>query len=285
MIINGTAFAEEQIQRLAEFCEKKKNLYGRSPSLHVILVGENSASEVYVGRKTKRAADIGIQTHIHRFPAETPQDAVIQTIYHLNQDELVDAILVQLPLPSHYSKTEVLNTINPLKDVDGLSAANLGLLMQNHPQHIPCTPLGCMQIIQLWRPDITGLHAVIVGRSNLVGLPLSILLTQANATVTICHSKTSNLAAVTKLADILVVACGSPHLIHAEHIKKNACIIDVGINKLDTGKIVGDVDFENVFKITSAITPVPGGVGPVTVSNVLRNTIKAMDFHLSGTKN
>lgn len=281
MIISGIDLANEQKIELEQLCLKKKNLYGRAPSLHVILVGDNPASKVYVGRKTKKADSIGINTKVHEINAAFPQDIVIQLIHDLNNDPLVDAILVQLPLPPHYSKIEILNAINPIKDVDGLCSTNLGLLMHQNPQHIPCTPLACLQIIKSWKDDLTGLNAVIVGRSTLVGLPLSILLINENVTVTICHSKTRHLESITSQADILVVACGSPHLIKNKHVKKNACVIDVGISKQENGMILGDVDFENVYTKTAAITPVPGGVGPVTVSNVLKNTIKAMDYHLN----
>jgi methylenetetrahydrofolate dehydrogenase (NADP+)/methenyltetrahydrofolate cyclohydrolase len=243
--------------------------------LHVLLVGENPASAVYVAMKIKRAEKIGIKSHVHRFSSTVTQSTLSQAIADLNANPAVDGILLQLPLPDGLNAHELLNAIDPSKDVDGLHSVNMGRLMQGKHTLAPCTPLGCMQLIHQWKHDLAGLCAVVVGRSNLVGLPLSLMLLQAGATVTICHSKTSDLVAHTLLADIVVVACGRPGLVTAAHIKPGACVIDVGINRLGDGTLVGDVDFASVAPIAGAITPVPGGVGPMTVYNLMANTLRA----------
>ncbi len=278
MILSGKKLSEQLTPPLLERCRINKTLYGRSPSLHVLIIGDDPASHIYVKMKARRANEIGMTSQIHYFDTHTSQDAVMQRIHQLNKDPDVDGILVQLPLPFNFSKPEVLNAIQPSKDVDGLTSSNLGMLFQNSPKHAPCTPLGCMQLLETWKQDISGLNAVVIGRSNLVGSPISMMLTKANATVTLCHSHTADLKQHTKLADILIVACGHPQMIDDTFIRDGACVIDVGITKKEN-ILLGDVNFEAVKNKVSAITPVPGGVGPMTVYNLLNNTQNAMDMH------
>ena len=276
MILNGKQYADELRNVLTKQCTNLKSTYGRAPSLHVLLIGNNPASLVYVSMKQKRAQDFGIQATIHKLDKEISKETLLNLIHELNKNTEVDGILVQLPLPPHLDANEIIDTISPEKDVDGLTSINLGRLLRGTATLMSCTPLGCMHILRQWKPDISGLHAVIVGRSTLVGKPLALLLTQANATVTLCHSKTHNLETHTKQADIIIAACGSPKLIRKEHVKPGACIIDVGINRLDDGSLTGDVAFDEVVHLAGAITPVPFGVGPMTIAYLMSNTIQAM---------
>ena len=276
MILDGKHYAAELKDVLTKQCAALKEKHGRPPSLHVLLVGNNSASLVYVSMKQKRAVDFGMQSTIHRLNETISKKDVLNLINQLNKNPDVDGILVQLPLPAHLDANEIIDTIFPEKDVDGLTSVNLGRLLRGTPSLVSCTPLGCMHILKQWRADISGLNAVIVGRSTLVGKPLLLLLAKANATVTLCHSKTSNLEAYTKQADILIAACGSPKLIRKEHIKPGACVIDVGMSRLSDGSLSGDVAFDEVEPIADAITPVPFGVGPMTVAYLMSNTIQAM---------
>jgi methylenetetrahydrofolate dehydrogenase (NADP+)/methenyltetrahydrofolate cyclohydrolase len=276
VILDGKHYAAELKDVLTKQCAALKEKHGRPPSLHVILIGNNSASLVYVSMKEKRAFDFGIQSNVHRLDETISRESLLDLIHELNNNTEVDGILVQLPLPAHLDANEIIDTISPEKDVDGLTSINLGKLLRGTPSLVSCTPLGCMHILKQWRPDISGLNAVIVGRSTLVGKPLLLLLTQANTTVTLCHSKTSNLETYTKQADILIAACGSPKLIRKEHVKPGACVIDVGISRLSDGSLSGDVAFDEVEPIADAITPVPFGVGPMTVTFLMSNTIQAM---------
>lgn len=276
MILNGKQYAAELRNVLTEQCAHLKTEHGRAPSLHVVLIGNNPASLVYVSMKQKRAHDFGIQATLHKLDETVHKETLLNLIHKLNSDATVDGILVQLPLPPHLDANEIIDTISPEKDVDGLTSINLGRLLRGTATLMSCTPLGCMHILRQWKPDISGLHAVIVGRSTLVGKPLSLLLMQANATVTICHSKTQNLATHTKQADIIISACGSPKLIRKEHVKPGACIIDVGMNRLNDGSLSGDVAFDEVIDLADAITPVPFGVGPMTIAYLMSNTIQAM---------
>lgn len=276
MILNGKQYAAELRNVLTEQCAHLKTEHGRAPSLHVVLIGNNPASLVYVSMKQKRAHDFGIQATLHKLDETVHKETLLNLIHKLNSDATVDGILVQLPLPPHLDANEIIDTISPEKDVDGLTSINLGRLLRGTATLISCTPLGCMHILRQWKPDISGLHAVIVGRSTLVGKPLSLLLMQANATVTICHSKTKNLATHTKQADIIIAACGSPKLIRKKHVKPGACIIDVGMNRLNNGSLSGDVAFDEVIDLADAITPVPFGVGPMTIAYLMSNTIQAM---------
>ena len=276
MILDGKLYAAELKNVLTKQCAALKETHGRAPSLHVLLIGTNPGSLVYVSMKQKRAQEFGIQSTVHRLDETIDKKTVLDILHDLNKNPEVDGILVQLPLPPHLNANEIIDTISPEKDVDGLTSINLGRLLRGTPSLVSCTPLGCMHILKQWRKDISGLNAVIVGRSTLVGKPLSLLLTHANATVTLCHSKTKNLEMHTKQADILIAACGSPKLIRKEHVKPGACVIDVGMNRLTDGSLSGDVAFDEIVHIADAITPVPFGVGPMTIAYLMANTIQAM---------
>lgn len=245
---------------------------GITPCLVVVLVGEDPASQVYVRNKHRQAEKIGMASRVIRLPETTTQAELLALIDQLNNDASVDGILVQLPLPRHIDEQAVTDAIIPQKDADGFHPINMGQLFMNHPNSVPCTPAGIMEMFAAYNVDLAGKHAVIVGRSNIVGRPLAALLLNADATVTIAHSKTKDLAALTRQADILVVAVGRPKLLDASYVKPGAVVIDVGINR--QGKhLVGDVDFESVKDVASLITPVPGGVGPMTIAMLLAQTV------------
>jgi methylenetetrahydrofolate dehydrogenase (NADP+)/methenyltetrahydrofolate cyclohydrolase len=254
---------------------------GTKPGLAVILVGENPASQIYVKNKVKACEDANIYSELIRLPQNVSEQELLDHIHQLNVDEQIHGILVQLPLPAHIDSHLVLEAIDPYKDVDGFHVANAGALMTGKPIFKPCTPYGCMKILESIDYPIRGARAVIVGASNIVGKPMAMLLLQAGATITICNSKTRDLAAHTKEADILVVATGIPKMISAQMVKPGAVVIDVGINRLPDGKLCGDVDFDEVKYIAGWITPVPGGVGPMTITMLLQNTLEAANhFHL-----
>ena len=279
-LIDGKAFAEGLIRRVGVAVSELNNRYNFKPGLAVVLVGENPASEVYVKNKVLQTEKSGMVSIEHRLPETTSEKELLALVKSLNEDDKIDGILVQLPLPKHINENAVINSISPSKDVDGFSIPNVGLLSTSGEGLIPCTPLGCLLLLQDHFGDLTGKNAVIIGRSNIVGKPMAQLLIKANCTVTIAHSKTFDLVGVCKKADILVAAVGRPHFVKKEWVKNSAVVIDVGINRLPPegdkkGKLVGDVDFENVSEIASAITPVPGGVGPMTISCLLRNTVTA----------
>lgn len=255
-----------------------KKIEGRKPVLAVVLVGENPASVSYVRGKNKACIEVGMECRQIDLPEDTKEEDLLNLVKELNEDKLVDGILVQLPLPNHINQKKVLQTIDPNKDVDGLHTINAGKLFLGEDGFVPCTPLGVMKLLERMKCEIAGKEVVVIGRSNLVGLPASRLLTNANATVTICHSKTKNLQEVCKRADILVVAMGKAKFVTKEFVKPGAYVIDVGVNRLD-GKLCGDVDFENVKDIAEAITPVPKGVGPMTITMLLFNTLKAYKLH------
>ena len=248
---------------------------GVRPGLAVILAGDDPASKVYVRNKTSASEEVGVRSQQIDYPASVTQEELIGRIRKLNADPGVHGILVQLPLPKHIDSARVLEAIAPAKDVDGFHEANLGALMAGRPGVVPCTPLGCMRLIEHAGVKIAGSHAVVLGRSNIVGKPVAMLLLQKDATVTICHSKTPDLAAVTRQADILVAAVGRAKLVGAAMVKPGACVIDVGINRLADGKLAGDVDYEAVKQVAGWITPVPGGVGPMTIAMLLENCIRA----------
>jgi len=280
-LIDGKAVAKD-IQD--EIKDKVETLQGRPPCLAVIIVGENPASQIYVGRKIKACENVGFKSIYRTFPADISETDLISEIEALNQDPEVDGILVQLPLPNHINASKINETINPEKDVDGFHPLNMGkLLIGDNDGFIPCTPLGIRELLIRSEIDITGKHAVVIGRSNIVGKPMSALLVQngkgGNATVTIVHSRSENFLDMCKSADLLIVAIGKPNFVTLDMIKPGAIIIDVGINKIEDSsrksgyKIVGDVDFENVKDHCSAITPVPGGVGPMTIAMLLQNTL------------
>ena len=275
-IIDGNALAKkirlEIASRTSTLVEK-----GIKPGLAVLLVGEDPASQVYVRNKVKACEEAGMHSLLERLPADLSEDALLKRIHELNLDPSIHGILVQLPLPKHLNSHLVIESIAPEKDVDGFHVANAGALMIGAPLFRPCTPYGCMKMLESIDYPIKGARAVIVGASNIVGKPMAMLLLQAGATITICNSKTKDLTAHTKEADILVVATGRPKMITAEMVKPGAVVIDVGINRLDDGKLCGDVDFESVKTVASAITPVPGGVGPMTITMLLLNTLEAAE--------
>ena len=275
-IIDGNALAKkirlEIASRTAALVKK-----GIKPGLAVLLVGEDPASQVYVRNKVKACEEAGMHSLLERLPADLSEAALIKRIHELNLDLSIHGILVQLPLPKHLNSHIVIESIAPEKDVDGFHVANAGALMIGAPLFRPCTPYACMKMLESIDYPIRGARAVIVGASNIVGKPMAMLLLQAGATVTICNSKTRDLSAHTKEADILVVATGRPKMITAEMVKPGAVVIDVGINRMDEGKLCGDVDFESVKTVASAITPVPGGVGPMTITMLLLNTLEAAE--------
>ena len=278
-ILYGKDFAE-QIKNSVRADIEKLNI---TPGLAVIIVGENPASQVYVRNKHKTCEELGIKSEVIDMPEDTTKDELLAKIDELNTDKNIHGILVQLPLPDAIKKysEEILNRINSLKDVDGFHPVNVGNLVIGNPALIPCTPAGCIEMLDLAGIEIDGKRAVIIGRSNIVGKPMLHLLMSRHATVTVCHSHTKNLPEVTREADILVAAMGKPKFVTAEMIKPNAVVIDVGINRIAPKKLVGDVDFESAIEIASAITPVPGGVGLLTVAMLMQNVIKAAKLQLN----
>jgi methylenetetrahydrofolate dehydrogenase (NADP+)/methenyltetrahydrofolate cyclohydrolase len=258
---------QTEIARLAEG--------GVVPGLAVVLVGDDAASQVYVRNKAKSCEQLGMYSEVHRLSAETTEPQLLEFIGRLNAATNIHGILVQLPLPAHISEKAVLAAIHVDKDVDGFHPENVGRLVVGEDCYLPCTPAGVIELLKQYQLEIAGKHAVVVGRSNIVGKPLSFLLLQEHATVTICHSKSFDLPALTRQADILVAAVGRAEMITADHIKEGAVVIDVGINRLPDGKLVGDVDFDSVMGKASYATPVPGGVGPMTITMLLKNTVKA----------
>ena len=249
--------------------------HGIVPTIAVIIVGANPASQVYVRNKHKACEELGMRSISIELPATSTESELLNVISDLNNRDDVHGILVQLPLPEHINESLVTESISPQKDVDGFHPINLGNLLLGKTAFVPCTPAGIVELLQRSNVDISGKHVVVIGRSNIVGKPIAQLLLGHNATVTICHSKTVDLTAHTKQADILIVAIGKAKFISAEHLKPGAVVIDVGINRMDDGKLCGDVDFANVTDIVSAITPVPGGVGPMTIAMLMKNTLEA----------
>jgi methylenetetrahydrofolate dehydrogenase (NADP+)/methenyltetrahydrofolate cyclohydrolase len=274
-IIDGKAAAADLRAGIAQQIAALKAAGKPVPGLHVVLVGEDPASKVYVASKEKLAIEVGMNSAAHRLPAETTEAALLAKIAELNAEDGVDGILVQLPLPKHIDTGRIIDAIDPAKDVDGLHPINAGLLAGGKTGLVPCTPLGCMLLLKQTLPSLSGLEAVVVGRSELVGRPVAQLLLQADCTVTIAHSRTRDLPAVVKRADIVVAAVGRPRMVKGNWIKPGATVIDVGINRLPDGKLCGDVDYAEAIEIAGAITPVPGGVGPMTIACLLRNTLTA----------
>lgn len=248
---------------------------GNQPGLVVVIVGEDAASQVYVRNKAKACDDVGIYSEVHRLPEHTTQQELIALIHKFNSDNRINGILVQSPLPKHINEEAVVDEIDPLKDVDCFHPMNVGNLMIGKDGMKPCTPHGVIEILKRTGVEIAGKHAVVVGRSNIVGKPMAMLLLREHATVSVVHSRTPNMEEITKQADILVVAVGKAHLIKAHHVKPGAVVIDVGMNRPADGKLTGDVDFEAVKEVASSITPVPGCVGPMTITMLLRNTVDA----------
>jgi methylenetetrahydrofolate dehydrogenase (NADP+)/methenyltetrahydrofolate cyclohydrolase len=275
-LIDGNALAQQIRGEVATRVAALK-ARGVQPALAVILVGDNPASQVYVKHKVADCEGVGMRSILDRLPADLSEAALLARIRALNADPSVHGILVQLPLPPHIDASQVIATIAPAKDVDGFHVASAGALMVGQPGFKPCTPYGCMRMLQAAGVDPRGKHAVVVGRSNIVGKPMALLLLQANATVTVCHSATPDLGAFTRQADIVVAAVGKRNTITADMVKPGAVVIDVGMNRNDAGKLCGDVDFDGVRQVAGWITPVPGGVGPMTRAMLLVNTVEAAE--------
>ena len=279
-IIDGKAFAEGLRGRVAQFAAAFEAAAGRKAGLAVVLVGEDPASQVYVRNKGKQTLACGMNSFEHKLPAETPEADLLALVERLNADPAVDGILVQLPLPAHMDEQKVIATINPDKDVDGFHVVNVGRLSTGLPGFVPCTPLGCVMLLKDRLGSLSGLDAVVIGRSNIVGKPMAQLLIAESCTVTIAHSRTKNLEDVVRRADIVVAAVGRAEMVKGSWLKPGATVIDVGINRVpaaEEGKtrLVGDVDFASAVEVAGAITPVPGGVGPMTIAVLLRNTVVA----------
>ena len=273
MLIDGKKVAAELREELKKEVSNLKAKYNKTPGLTVILIGDMAPSQIYVRMKEKAANEVGLKSEVIKYPSEVEEKTVLEKINELNKDSSVSGILVQLPLPEHINKQKVIESIAPKKDVDGFHPMNVGNLSSGYDSSIPCTPLGCYLLIKTIEPNLSGKKAIIIGRSNLNGKPMTQLLLRENCTVTVTHSKTKDLKAECLKGDIVVAAVGIPQLVRGDWIKKDAIVIDVGINKTDKG-IVGDVAFEEVSKVAKALTPVPGGVGPMTIACLLKNTIE-----------
>ncbi|MCA2013084.1 bifunctional methylenetetrahydrofolate dehydrogenase/methenyltetrahydrofolate cyclohydrolase FolD [Pararhodobacter sp. CCB-MM2] len=277
-IIDGKAFAAKVREQVAEHVARLKDENGLTPGLAVVLVGEDPASQVYVRSKGKQTVEVGMNSYEHKLPADTSEADLLALIDQLNKDQSVHGILVQLPLPGHLNSDLVINSIDPAKDVDGFHISNVGLLGTGQKSMVPCTPLGCLMMLRDHHGSLSGMNAVVVGRSNIVGKPMAQLLLGDSCTVTIAHSRTKDLAAVCRSADILVAAVGRPEMIPGDWVKPGATVIDVGINRIERdgkNKLVGDVEFASAAEVAGAITPVPGGVGPMTIACLLANTLTA----------
>ena len=274
MIIDGKQIAQQFKEAMREQVAALAKQHGRKPCLDVIIVGENPASMSYVKSKIKATEYCGFDGELIQLPETTSQEELLRVIRESNEKDSVDGILVQLPLPKHIDEQTVIEAIAPEKDVDGFHPSNVAKLWLNQPTIVPCTPLGIIALLEEIHTTFEGRHAVVVGRSNIVGKPVAKLLLDRHCTVTIAHSRTADLAAICREADILVVAVGRPQMITGEMVKKGATVIDVGINRLEDGRLVGDVDFESVALVAGTITPVPGGVGPMTITMLMRNTIE-----------
>ncbi len=283
-LLEGKVFAAKLKEEAGKKAQELKAKYGITPGLAVIIVGENPASQVYVRNKHKACTELGFYSEGVELPATTTREELLAEIQRLNNDEKIHGILVQLPLPKELQpyESEVLEAINPLKDVDGFHPVNVGRLVTGQKALVPCTPHGCLRMLELADIPVEGANAVIIGRSNIVGKPMFHLLLGKNATVTICHSRTKNLAEITRQADILVAAVGKAGFVTADMVKPGAAVIDVGINRIAPKKLVGDVDFEAVKEVAGAITPVPGGVGLLTIAMLMQNTVEAARLQLEG---
>lgn len=274
-IINGKQVAQEVRESIKKEAEALYERYGKRPGLAVIIVGEDPASQVYVKNKAKGCEEVGFYSEVYRLPEMTTMEELLALVNKLNADDNIHGILCQLPLPKHLDEMQVILNINPNKDVDAFHPVNTGKIMIGNYSFLPCTPAGVMKLIESTGVEISGKKCVVVGRSNIVGKPQAMLLLQQNGTVTICHSRTKNLKEEIKQADILVVAIGKADFITGDMIKEGAVVIDVGMNRKSDGKLTGDVDFESAEKVASYITPVPGGVGPMTITMLLQNTLTA----------
>lgn len=275
-IINGQAIAQKLRDEISKEATRWKEAHQIVPGLTVILVGEDPASQIYVKNKVNACREVGFNSDVIALPADITEKQLLDTVEKINQDPLVHGLIVQLPLPDHIREEIIIKAIDPCKDVDGFHPINLGLLLAGNPQFIPCTPYGCLKLLEFNGVRIDGKHAVVVGRSIIVGKPMAALLVNHNTTVSICHSRTRNLKEMTRQADILVAAVGQPSFITGDMVKPGAVILDVGITRLPSGKLAGDVDFATASKIASMITPVPKGVGPMTIAMLLMNTLQAV---------
>ncbi|WP_078577000.1 bifunctional methylenetetrahydrofolate dehydrogenase/methenyltetrahydrofolate cyclohydrolase FolD [Salipaludibacillus agaradhaerens] len=279
IIISGKELAQEKRQNMKLQTEELKQK-GMVPGLAVILVGEDPASQSYVRAKERACKEIGVHSELDELPVSISEEELLQKIDELNKADHIHGILVQLPLPDHISEEKVIEAIDPVKDVDGFHPINIGRMMIGQEAFLPCTPFGIVEMIKSKNIELQGKHVVVIGRSNIVGKPVGQLLLNEHATVTYCHSRTKNMSDYTKKADILVVAVGRPLMINADHMKEGAVVIDVGVNRNEEGKLVGDVDFNSAKEKASYITPVPGGVGPMTITMLLHNTILSAERHL-----
>ena len=273
ILIDGKKAAAELREELKQEVAELKTKYNKVPGLTVILIGDMAPSQIYVRNKEKSANEVGLKSEVIRYPDTVEEKTILEKIEELNNDETISGILVQLPLPKHIDKQKVIETIAPSKDVDGFHPMNVGNLSSGYESSVPCTPLGCYLMIKKIEPNLSGKKAVVVGRSNLNGKPMTQLLLKENCTVTITHSRTKDLKAECLEADIIVAAVGIPELVRGDWVKKDAIVIDVGINKTENG-LVGDVAFDEVSKVAKALTPVPGGVGPMTIACLLKNTVE-----------
>jgi len=279
MLLDGKKLAQTMQGEIAAAVADMVQKTGVRPGLAAVLVGDNPASQIYVRNKRKACQQVGIESWLHQLPKETSHAQLLELVGRLNDDSAVYGILVQLPLPAHIDEAAIVRAVRPIKDVDGFSPENLGLLTAGQPRFLPPTPHGVQQLLLRNNIPIEGQHVVIVGRSNIVGKPLALILMQktagANATVTICHSRSQDLPSITRAADIVVVAIGQPRFLKADMVRTGAVVVDVGTNRSPDGKLVGDVDFDAVSQVASAISPVPGGVGPMTITMLLQNTLQA----------
>ena len=278
-LIDGKAIAAEitEEMRLRAQALREKGIV---PCLAVILAGNDPASEIYVRNKRRACKRAGIESRMIRLDQNVSREEILREIHALNQDPAVHAVLVQLPLPGHLDETEILSAVLPEKDADGFHPLNAGRLLTGEKGVLPCTPAGCMELLRRTGVSLSGAEAVVIGRSNIVGKPMSLLLLRENCTVTLCHSRTKNLAEHVRRADVVICAVGRPGLVTGEMIKPGATVIDVGINRLADGRVVGDADFESVSAVAGAITPVPGGVGPMTIAMLMKNTVRSAWYHL-----
>ncbi|PLX70738.1 MAG: bifunctional methylenetetrahydrofolate dehydrogenase/methenyltetrahydrofolate cyclohydrolase FolD [Denitrovibrio sp.] len=279
-LLDGKALAQKVRAQLKTKVDKHKVTTGRVPGLAVVLVGEDPASQVYVRMKNKACEEAGYKSIVNRMPDSTTTEQLLAVVNEYNNDDSINGILVQLPLPDQINESEVLYAIKPEKDVDGFHPFNVGLMNIGADTLFPCTPYGCMKFFEEYGIDITGKSAVVIGRSNIVGKPMASLLIKANTTVTVCHSKTKDIASVCRQADIIVAAIGRAEYVTADFVKEGAVVIDVGMNRKEDGKLCGDVAFDEVYAKASYITPVPGGVGPMTIAMLLANTMKAFEAAL-----
>jgi methylenetetrahydrofolate dehydrogenase (NADP+)/methenyltetrahydrofolate cyclohydrolase len=283
-LLDGKQLSQTMQAEIASEVAAFAQAHGIRPGLAAVLVGDNPASQTYVRNKRKACEKVGMESWLHQLPKETTQAELLALVRHLNDDRRVHGILVQLPLPSQIDEPTVIRAVTPVKDVDGFGPENLGLLTAGAPRYLPCTPFGVQQLLLRNGIAIEGRHVVILGRSNIVGKPLALILMQkasgANATVTVCHSRSRNLADITRQADIVVVAIGQAQFLKADMVRPGAVVVDVGVNRAPDGKLVGDVDFAAVQAVASAITPVPGGVGPMTITMLLHNTVRAARVQL-----